>query len=272
MTYRTKINKSVRTIAAAAGASLLMAGTVLAADLGTYKPAAAPEMKPERKLELSANVALTTDYVFRGQSQSDDGPAVQGGFDATYGIFYLGVWGSSIDFDSAAAPAATGFTDVADLEIDWYGGITPSWRGIDFDFGVIYYSYPEAFDPGAELNFWEFKAGASYTLFKDLGISTTVYYSPEYTGEIGDNWVLETSLEKPLVHGLTLSGTLGNQWGDDNAGGFDYTYWNVGVSKSFYMDKFTLDVRYWDTDISGCSTVTVFQCDERIVGTLSASF
>ena len=82
MTYRTKINKSVRTSAAAAGASLLMAGTALAADLGTYKPAAAPDMKPARQLELSANVALTTDYVFSGFSQSADGKAIQGGFDA----------------------------------------------------------------------------------------------------------------------------------------------------------------------------------------------
>lgn len=271
MTYRTTLTTSVRALALAAGTSVVMAGTGLAADLGTYKELAEPDPAPARQLELSANVSLTTDYVFRGFSQSDEDPAVQGGFDATYGIFYLGVWGSSLDFD-AATNAAGAPVDVADLEVDFYGGITPKLGRFDLDLGVIYYAYPDAFDPGAELNFWEFKAGWSYTIFKDLGVSTTVFYSPEYTGEIGDNWVVETSLEKPLGHGFTLSGTLGNQWGDESDGGFDYTYWNVGVSKSFYQEKFTLDVRYWDTDVSGCSSATVFQCDERVVGTLSASF
>lgn len=271
MKFRSTIERTTRSFVTAAAASCLVAGTAVAADLGSYKGLAEPDPAPARKVELSANVALTTDYVFRGQSQSDDGPAVQGGFDLTYGIFYLGVWGSSIDFDSAAAPTATGFTDVADLEVDFYGGITPKWRNVEFDFGVIYYAYPEAFDPGAELNFWELKAGWSYTVLKDVGVSTTVYYSPEYTGKVGDNWVLETSLEKPLGRGLTLSGTFGSQWGQASKGGIDYHYWNIGLAKEFH-EKFTVEVRYWDTDISGCGSATVFQCDDRIVGTLSASF
>lgn len=269
MTYGTKITSSLRALAIAAGTSMTMAGTGLAADLGTYKGLAEPEPAPARQLELSANVSLTTDYVFRGFSQTDEGPAIQGGFDATYGIFYAGVWASNLDF--GAAPVGTG--DAANIEIDWYGGITPTLGRFDLDLGVIYYSYPNARDlPGAELDFWEFKAGVSHTIFNDLGVSTTIYYSPEFTGEIGDNWTIETSLEKPLGHGFTLSGTFGSQYGDESDGGFDYYYWNVGVSKEF-RDKFTLDVRYWDTaDLNGCSTASPFQCDERIVGTLSASF
>jgi len=270
MSYRTTITKTARNVIAATGASILMAGSVFAADLGTYKGVAEPDPAPARNLELSANVALTTDYVFRGFSQTDEGPAIQGGFDASYGAFYAGVWASNLDF--GAAPVGTG--DAADIEIDWYGGFKHSIRNIEFDLGVIYYSYPNAADlPGAELDFVELKFGWSYTLFKDLGVSTTLYYSPEYTGEIGDNFVLETSLEKPLGRGFSLSGTLGNQWGDEGDGGFDYTYWNVGVSKSFYQDKFSLDVRYWDTaDVAGCSTASPFQCDSRVVGTLSSSF
>ena len=48
--------------------------------------------------EWSANTALTTDYVFRGISQSDEHAAIQGGFDFTWCRFYAGVWASSIDF------------------------------------------------------------------------------------------------------------------------------------------------------------------------------
>src|SRR5262245_49551552 len=55
--------------------------------------------KPEpRRCTFSANAALTTDYVFRGCSQSAEGAAVQGGFDATCGMFYAGVWASSLNF------------------------------------------------------------------------------------------------------------------------------------------------------------------------------
>src|SRR5512145_3332091 len=46
---------------------------------------------------VSANVGVTTDYVFRGISQSGEDAAVQGGVDLTCGKFYLGTWASSID-------------------------------------------------------------------------------------------------------------------------------------------------------------------------------
>jgi len=73
--------------------------------------------------EFSANVALTTDYRFRGLSQTNEDPAIQGGFDYGYSgdalpvSFYAGVWASSLDFDVADP-------DDADLEIDFYGGFT----------------------------------------------------------------------------------------------------------------------------------------------------
>ena len=51
--------------------------------------------------EFSANVALTTDYIFRGFSQTDEGAAIQGGMDMTWNIFYVGVWGSNLDFGNA---------------------------------------------------------------------------------------------------------------------------------------------------------------------------
>jgi Bacterial protein of unknown function (Gcw_chp) len=46
----------------------------------------------------------------------------------------------------------------------------------------------------------------------------------------------------------------------------DYTYWNVGLSKVF-KQHFTVDVRYWDTDVDGDPLA-----DERIVGTISFSY
>ena len=47
-------------------------------------------------------------------------------------MFYVGTWASSIDFDA----------DDADIEIDYYAGITPTWGPVSFDFGWLYYNYP----------------------------------------------------------------------------------------------------------------------------------
>ena len=52
-------------------------------------------------IEISGNVALTTDYIWRGMSQTDGSPAIQGGFDADFGNgIYAGAWGSNVDFGS----------------------------------------------------------------------------------------------------------------------------------------------------------------------------
>ncbi len=116
----------------------LVAGSIGARADG-YEVAAPAAAEEGRKFTYSFNVGATSDYVFRGISQSDNDPALQGGADFGYGILYAGVWASMVDF--AGAPPA-------DAEVDWYGGIKPTWNSpfgtINLDFGVIYYSYPGA--------------------------------------------------------------------------------------------------------------------------------
>ena len=246
-------------------AALLFSAQVLAADLGGSMKDTDFE-DPRRQLELSANVGLTTDYVFRGFSQTDEGPAVQGGFDLTYGSFYAGVWGSNLEFED----------DGTNIELDFYAGFTPKWRNLDFDFGVIYYAYPDGDDSGGELDFWELKAGVSGKVADPVTLGVTVYYSPDYTLEVGDNWVFEGTAEVALPAftrvSPVLKGTLAWQEGDEDEGGIDYGYYNIGMGFTF-REKFSLDVLFWDTfDLDGCNTATVFQCDERVVATLSASF
>ena len=61
---------------------------------------------PAAELDFSVNAAITTDYVFRGVSQSAGQLTAQGGADVTYGIGYAGVWASGVDFgDSTLAPS-----------------------------------------------------------------------------------------------------------------------------------------------------------------------
>jgi len=207
------------------------------------------------QLEFSFNAGGTTDYVFRGFSQSDEEPAFFGGFDLTYGLFYAGVWASGIDFN----------TPGENVEIDFYGGITPSYNSVDFDFGVIYYHYPDQSSVN-ELDYVELKAGASSKIWNEITVGATFYYSPEFFGETGEALASEgsfsVSLPSVMGHTFELSGLIGYQEFFDVAG--DYAYWNIGISKTF-REHFTVDVRYWDTDVDGPIS------DERVVGTFTVA-
>jgi len=225
---------------------------------------------------LAANVALTTDYVFRGQSQTDQQPAIQGGFEAYYLPLYAGVWASNVNFGGADSNS-DGIADsaVADIELDWYGGIRHALGGVEADLGVIYYNYPNAADRVAELDYWELKAGLAGPLIAGLEAGLTVFYAWDYTGQVGENWVFEGTLKKSLARlgpfAPVLSGLLARNEGDQSAGGLDYWYWNAGLELGF-LERFAFDIRYWDTDIAGCGARRLFQCDERAVATLSAEF
>jgi uncharacterized protein (TIGR02001 family) len=123
------ILKPLRLAAIAFLGTALFAGPALADGMPKRVRAKAPEAAAPapRLCALSANAALASEYVFRGFSQTAEGPAVQGGFDLTCGWFYAGVWASSLDF--AGGQGATfdvlGFPFDASLETDLYVGIKP---------------------------------------------------------------------------------------------------------------------------------------------------
>jgi uncharacterized protein (TIGR02001 family) len=254
------------------------------------KAMAAPE--EGRKFTYSFGLAGTSDYVFRGISQTDNDPTIQGSIDIGYGMFYAGVWGSGLDF---GGPPSGGLGLDAQAEFDWYAGIKPSWNThtflgkVDLDFGVIYYTYPGADDPGGELNYVEFKAGYSSSFWSFLipGVTsgTTVYYSPDNFGETGGVWTVESAYawEGHEIRGITptISGVFGAVYGElsegYNVNGFGedtYYYWNAGLGLG--VGNITFDFRYWDTDIGNIAPAGGFcagagLCDERFVATVSVS-
>ncbi len=217
----------------------------------------------------SANTALTTDYVFRGVSQSDEHVAVQGGFDFNWCRFYAGVWASSLDF------GGTDGEDIADIEIDYYAGIKTKLFGGELDTGVIYYTYPNAIDPDGEFNYVELKAGFSREWHDNFTLTSTVYWSPEFFGQIGDVWTIETKAERNLGkrgrYEFVASGLFGSVYGENPLFGNEdsYLYWNAGLTVN--VEKFSFDIRYWDTNLSQTDCGGTL-CDARAVGTISASF
>src|SRR5262249_22084543 len=104
---------------------------------------------------FSGSVALTSDYVFRGITQSDSNAAIQGSLDYANGSFYAGAWGSSVNF------GAVGPVDLAQMELDLYAGVKPTTGPVSWDLGVIGYFYPNSTDALGEFDYYEGEAAAS---------------------------------------------------------------------------------------------------------------
>ncbi len=203
--------------------------------------------------EISANVTLTTDYRFRGYSQTTSDPAVQGGFDYSHESgFYAGIWGSNVEFAGS-------------LELDYYAGYAGDITdGLGFDVGIIYYDYPG--DGGATgggvknggtnaLEFTEFYGGLSGDV-GPVSLSGTISYSSDYYGESGKSFYYDAGASYALPQDFTLSAHYGYQTIDDGAitkAGFfssledSYSDWSIGVSKSYMHLDF--DLSYIDTDL-----------------------
>jgi len=214
--------------------------------------------------EVSANISLTTDYVFRGVSLSDNEPAIQGGFDWANEQFYAGVWGSSI-------------TD--GMELDLYAGFTPTLGTLEFDLGVVGYFYPGADDDDAEFDYYELLAAVSMPLTERFSLGGGVYYSPENYGETGNATYFEINGAYAVSDALEFSAAYGNQSIEDADGedgvdvtdDSDYNTWNIGGAYAFH--GFSLDLRYHDTDIDEGSDIEYYTVgpssyDEAIVFTI----
>ena len=196
--------------------------------------------------EISGNVALSTDYVWRGVSQSNGDLAISGGFDYSNGMFYAGTWASNVDF---------GDTSDTNVEIDFYGGLAGELaNGVSWDVGVIYYAYPDADE--SDLDFVEIKGALGYAFESGLSIGGEAYYDVD-----NENIYLNATAGFALTDAFSIDGSLGNYQFDE---GDDYTNWSLGGTYSALGLGF--DLRYWDTDIDGSDIA-----DERVVFTISKS-
>ena len=252
-------------ICGAAGMAIAaLAGPAAADGYEQYSAPPRPPVDEGRKFTYSFNIGVTSDYVFRGITQSDNDPTMQGGLDLGYGIIYAGAWASGVDFGGTGVP---GDGLDAQTEIDWYGGIKPTWNVPHFNTtslstsAVIYYTYPAATDFLAELDYFEFKAGYSWSALHPSLVTgrrcTTrrIYFGNRPRVDYRDLGRLDAPAV-PRLHARHQR-RLGWQKGDSNDGytvnviGTDdeYYYWNAGLALT--VEKLTFDFRYWDTNIGG---------------------
>lgn len=252
------MKKSIQ-MARAVGAALLVSGIAMstAARADGYEEAALapPPAEESRKFTYSFSLTGVSDYVFRGVSYTQNDPTVQGAVNVGYGIFYAGIWGSGLDI----APDG-------ELEIDYYAGIAPSWGRLNFDFAVLYYTYPGYNDQGIpELDYLEWKAGVSTEVVSGLTATANFFYSDDVSDlrEFVYEGILSYTMPKVWVFTPTVSGLIG--YVDYDLNTIDYTYWNGGLALA--VDNLTFDFRYWDTDLGGnCFAAPgPSACDERFV-------
>lgn len=217
-------------------------------------------------LVTSANFSLSSDYVFRGISQTNEDPAVQGGYEMTVESgWYAGLWASNIGFGQGSLET--------DLYAGWRKQVDNDWS---VDFGLVRYLYPSGNTQGSDFNYNELYTNITY---KQLTIN--MVYSDNYFGsEVARFYYVAGDYTHPVTESLSLIVHAGlNQFESDREltqflGGVstdndNYWDWSVGLTYQL-TSKIGLDTTYVDTDIGNQSCVEI--CESRVVAGLSAIF
>jgi len=271
---------------------------LFAAAVVTGAPALAADLKPVYKAppppvsynpwDVAIGAGIASDYNFRGISQSDRKPSVNAYFEPRYNVtkdfqIYAGIGGYSIDFPNRAA-----------AEIDFYGGFRPTFGALALDFGVWYYYYPggqcfNAAGPDADCiangnlpngnvikkdaSFLEWYGKATYTFNDNFNMGIGGYYANDWLntgaeGTYGNVTAKFTGVALPNGWNWYVSGEFGHYWLGTTDVFYssvnfplgtplpDYSTWNVGLG--FTYKAVTIDLRYYDTDLSKaeCNVLT----------------
>ncbi|ANG61388.1 hypothetical protein A8C75_02170 [Marinobacterium aestuarii] len=192
--------------------------------------------------EISGNVSLTSDYRFRGISQSGEDPALQGGLDYSHASgFFAGVWGSNVDFYAAG----DAYDNDESVELDIYAGYYGEIRdGISYDLSLYRYFYPGAIT-SADYN--------ELSLGMDLGPARLAYwYAEDYFNSGEDYSYIEANyslaLPAELALGIHAGHSFGSYFDDPAAVGLD-EYNDYSLTLSGNWAGLDIALAYMNTDI-----------------------
>jgi len=249
-----------RMLATAGIAAVVAIPAIAIADTAPAAPAA-----PASPHSFAGNIGWFSQYIFRGLTQTNEKPAVQGGFDYAYNFGsvtgYLGTWGSNISWLADGGQYMS-----SSLENDWYGGFRGNFGATDFsyDAGFLYYFYPGTTAPGGEkgdtqeiygLLGWKWLTGKlSYSIgnkiFAVRNSSGTYYLDISANYPLGDS-----GFTANLHYGdQKYTGTDSrNTGGASNDSLFSYSDWKIGFSydaskMSSVLANVTVGAFYSDTN------------------------
>jgi Bacterial protein of unknown function (Gcw_chp) len=237
------MKKFVLSVVAAAA----LATPALAADLRVVTKA--PPPPPPSPWDVAFGAALSSDYIFRGITQSNHRPSVNAYFEPRYNVtkdvqLYAGIAGSSISFPNRAA-----------AEVDFFAGIRPTFGPLALDIGAIYYWYPggQCFNGSvapvfgtdcimngylpvngnvikADLSFYEVYVKGTFTVNDNVAFGASAFYSPSVLNSGADGTYISATAKftapsnfMPYGLGLYVSGEVG--------------HWYLGTSDAFYCTQ-----------------------------------
>ncbi|ABO22301.1 TorF family putative porin [Shewanella loihica] len=189
---------------------------------------------------VTGNIGATSNYLWRGATQTGDAPAVQGGIDFEHDSgLYLGTWASNVDFG-----------DDTSYEIDFYGGYAGS-IGEDFgyDISYLYYAYP---DSDSSIDFGEVTLALSWKWFS-IGYSKVVNAGSDVASapfDEKDLSYINAGVSFPLSETLSISAHYGYSSGDVVNAWFDTdNYADYSLSLDKETDFGTISFLVSDTDL-----------------------
>ena len=216
-------------------------------------PAPAPAASP-----ITANITITNDYRYRGLSQSNFKPAIQGGFDYAHESgFYIGNWNSSISwlsdyYGNGGGGGQTGLNVTAPVEMDFYAGFKKELiaPGFASDIGVLQYYYPTKGIPVgngssfANPNTTEAYLAQNFTFGPLTGFVKFSYAMTTIFGAINSSGSYYPDLTVNFdtgIWGITANGHVGYQYiagktstpTISNSSLYSYTDWKLGLTKDF---------------------------------------
>ena len=208
-------------------------------------------------VEIEGNVTLTSDYSFRGWSQTQRDPAIQGGFDVAFESgFYMGTWGSNVTY------GVLDDGDTASLEWDLYFGWSGDVaEGVGLDVSFIHFDYP-----GARDNF-NYQEIAGKLVFSDFTVG--VNYSWEYLAADDVTFLYPfVDYSYGLSEDISLDMHIGYSMADSPSGDFfgtqdEYVDYSVGISLP--LGGVTLSIGLYGTDNDDCGS----DCKLRPIVSLS---
>jgi uncharacterized protein (TIGR02001 family) len=231
-------------------AALCAAILALTPSLATAQPKTEEAKTP---WTMTGNLNFVSEYRYRGLSQTNSKPAIQGGFDWAHEQgYYFGTWASNVSWLSDAGQSNS-------LEWDFYGGHKGTVAGLNYDVGALYYWYPGTYTP----------AQATPSTLEIYGALTWTQYTLKYSHAVTNIFgfadsksagYLDATGTFELGGGLNLVAHLGHQVIPSSSGNSrsksdcSYSDWKLGVTKD--MVGFTFGVAYVDTNARG----SVSQC------------
>ena len=218
---------------------------------------------------FSGSVALTSNYMYRGITQTDNDPAIQGTLEYE---LETGVLGTSVYIGTFASNTKLeGDNDTSHVEIDALFGIRGDIgeTGLSWDVGGAYYAYPGT-TRRDNFDYWEIPLILTYKATEWLEVQVADYYTPEYQFNTGTANYTSTLLTFTIPNayvGLKAFGGIGYQYVDKSTSGTD---WTLGTTVSIKGLDFT--VAYVDTNYHARECGGNNQCDAKAIFTVGAEF